>query len=186
MIASLAHRFWRETHSPVVLGHQRSSYTHYWAKTGKYIWQYSENATLKTVLPRPQTTTYSYETTCLIESRAARFINSNNWFDDWKLRWVSLKKRRRASRLMLLYKGLKSAVSIPTDDCIPLTPTPIPRPPPPPTPPPPGQLGAVGHHSLTFRAPTARIYIYKDSFFLQLEFEILFSFEYFLRWRCRG
>ena len=33
---------------------------------------------------------------------------------------VSLKKRRRDSRLILLYKGLKGKASIPTNDLIPL------------------------------------------------------------------
>ena len=43
-----------------------------------------------TVLPRHRTTAFSYEmtkTTYLIETRAARFVISNNWFDDrntWK------------------------------------------------------------------------------------------------------
>ena len=36
------------------------------------------------------------------------------------LKWESLKKRRRDSRLILLYKGLKGKASIPTDDLIPL------------------------------------------------------------------
>ena len=35
-----------------------------------------------------------------------------------KLKWESLKKRRRNSRLILLYKGLNGAASIPTDDLI--------------------------------------------------------------------
>ena len=52
-----------------------------------------------------------------------------------KLKWESLKKRRRDSRLILLYKGLKGAASIPTDDVIP----PIRR--------------SRNHHSLTFRPP---------------------------------
>ena len=32
------------------------------------------------------------------------------------LKWESLKKRKRDSRLILLYKGLKGAACIPTDD----------------------------------------------------------------------
>ena len=36
------------------------------------------------------------------------------------LKWESLKKRRRDSRLILLYKGLTGKASIPTDDLIPL------------------------------------------------------------------
>ena len=35
------------------------------------------------------------------------------------LKWESLKKRSRDSRLILLYKGLKDKASIPTDDLIP-------------------------------------------------------------------
>ena len=35
------------------------------------------------------------------------------------LKWESLKKLRRDSRLVLLYKGLKGKASIPTDDLIP-------------------------------------------------------------------
>ena len=33
-------------------------------------------------------------------------------------KWESLKKRRKNSRLIMLYKGLKRAASIPTDDLI--------------------------------------------------------------------
>ena len=36
------------------------------------------------------------------------------------LKWESLKKRRRDSRLILLHKGLKGKASIPTGDLIPL------------------------------------------------------------------
>ena len=36
-----------------------------------------------------------------------------------QLKWESLKKRRKYSRLILLYKGLKSKARIPTDDLIP-------------------------------------------------------------------
>ena len=36
------------------------------------------------------------------------------------LKWESLKKRRRDSRLILSYKGLKGKASIPTDDFTPL------------------------------------------------------------------
>ena len=35
-----------------------------------------------------------------------------------KLRWMSLKKRRRDSRLILVYKGLMGTASNPTDDLI--------------------------------------------------------------------
>ena len=36
------------------------------------------------------------------------------------LKWESLKKQRRDSRLILLHKGLNGKASIPTDDLIPL------------------------------------------------------------------
>ena len=36
-----------------------------------------------------------------------------------QLKWESLKKRRKDSRLILLYKGLKGKARIPTDDLIP-------------------------------------------------------------------
>ena len=64
-----------------------------------------------------------------------------------KLRWESLKKRRRDSRLTLLCKDLKGAASIPTDDCIPSI------------------RHSTNHHSLTFQTPATRIDIYKGSFF---------------------
>ena len=35
------------------------------------------------------------------------------------MKWESLKKRRKDSRLILLYKGLKGKARIPTDDLIP-------------------------------------------------------------------
>ena len=66
-----------------------------------------------------------------------------------KLKWESLKKRRRDSRLILLYKGLKGAATIPTDDLIP----PI--------------RHSRNHHSLTFQTPAARTDIYKGSVFPQ-------------------
>ena len=60
-----------------------------------------------------------------VQNRAARFVASNYCFETEnmtgileKLKWESLKKRRRDSRLILLYKGLKGAASIPTDDLI--------------------------------------------------------------------
>ena len=52
-----------------------------------------------------------------------------------KLKWESLKKRSRDNRLVLLYKGLKGAVSIPTDDLIPTI------------------RRSRNHHSLTFQIP---------------------------------
>ena len=61
-----------------------------------------------------------------VQNMAARFVTSNYCFETRsmtgileKLKCESLKKRRRDSRLILLYKGLKGAASIPTDDLIP-------------------------------------------------------------------
>ena len=36
-----------------------------------------------------------------------------------QLKWESLKKRKKDSRLIMLYKGVKDAVSIATDDLVP-------------------------------------------------------------------
>ena len=63
----------------------------------------------------------------------------------------SLGARRRDIRLILLYKGLKGVVSIPTDDLIHPHLPPI--------------RGSRNHHSLTFQTLTARTDIYKGSFF---------------------
>ena len=84
-----------------------------------------------------------------VQNRAARFVTSNYCFETEsmtgileKLKWESLKKKRRDSRLNLLYKGLKGAASIPTDDLI----SPI--------------RCIRNHHSLTFQTPdTIRIRI---------------------------
>ena len=65
------------------------------------------------------------------------------------LKWESLKKRRKDSRLIMLYKGLKGAASIPTNDLVP----PIRR--------------TRNHHSLAFQIPMAGTDIYKSSFFPQ-------------------
>ena len=86
-----------------------------------------------------------------VQNRAARFVTSNYSFETGNmtgilenLKWESLKKRRRDSRLILLYKGLNSAAFIPTDELIP----PI-------------------KHSRTFQTPATRTDIYKGSFFPQ-------------------
>ena len=62
-----------------------------------------------------------------VQNRAARIVGGNYNFETGSmtgilehLKWESLKKRRRDSRLILLYKGLKGKASIPTDDLIPL------------------------------------------------------------------
>ena len=58
-----------------------------------------------------------------VQNMAARFVTSNYSFETGSmtgilenLKWESLKKRRRESRLILLYKRLKGAACIPTDD----------------------------------------------------------------------
>ena len=71
-----------------------------------------------------------------VQKRAARFVTGN--YVDYEtgsmtgilkqLKWESLKKRRKDSRLIILYRGLKGAASIPTNDLV--------SPPPPPPPPP--------------------------------------------------
>ena len=98
-----------------------------------------------------------------VQNTAARFVPSYYCFETWsmttgileKLKWESLKKRRRDSRQILLYKGLKDAVSIPTGDLIP-PPTPTPT-----------IWRSRNHHSLTFQTPAARTDVYKGSFFPQ-------------------
>ena len=56
---------------------------------------------------------------------AARFVTGNYNYGTGsmtgilgQLKWESLKKRRKGSRLILLYKGLKGKASVPTDDLI--------------------------------------------------------------------
>ena len=91
-----------------------------------------------------------------IEKVQNRVVTSNYSFETGSmtgilenLKWESLKKRRRGSKLILLCKGLKGAVCIPTDDLIP----PI--------------RCSRNHHSLTFQNPATRTDIYKRSFFPQ-------------------
>ena len=59
------------------------------------------------------------------------------------------KKRRKDSRLILLYKGLKGKVRIPTDDLIPKN------------------RHCRNQHSLAFQIPSASKEAYKSSFFPQ-------------------
>ena len=63
------------------------------------------------------------------------------------LKWESLKKPRRDSRLILLYIGLKGKASIPTDDLIPLV------------------RRCRNDHSTAHQIPFANTDIYKCSFF---------------------
>ena len=67
------------------------------------------------------------------------------------LKWESLKKGRRDSSLILLYKGLKGKASIPTDDLIPLV------------------RHCRNDNSMAYQASIANtdIYMYKYSFFPQ-------------------
>ena len=60
-----------------------------------------------------------------VQKRAARFVT---------VKWEPLKKRRKDSRLIMLYKGLKTAASIPTNDLV----SPIRR--------------TRNHHSLAFKS----------------------------------
>ena len=92
-----------------------------------------------------------------VQKRAARFVTGNYIFETGsmtgileQLKWESLeKKRRRDSRIIMLYKALKGAASIPTKDVVP----PI--------------RHVRNHHSLAFQTPFANTDIYKCSFFPQ-------------------
>ena len=66
-----------------------------------------------------------------------------------QLKWESLKKRSKDSRLILLYKGLKGKARIPTDDLIPKT------------------RRGRNQYSLAFQIPSASKDVYKYSFFSQ-------------------
>ena len=66
-----------------------------------------------------------------------------------QLKWESLKKRRKDNRLILLYKGLKGKVSVPTDDLIPKT------------------RRCRNQHSMAFQTPIVNTDVYKGSFFPQ-------------------
>ena len=59
-----------------------------------------------------------------------------------QLKWESLKKRRKDSRLIMLYKSLKVATSIPTNDLV------LPN------------RRTRNHHSLAFQTPLAGTDIY--------------------------
>ena len=65
------------------------------------------------------------------------------------LKWESLKKLRRDSRLILLYKGLKGKASTQTDDLIPLV------------------RRCRNRHSLAYQVPIANADFYKRIFFPQ-------------------
>ena len=87
---------------------------------------------------------------------AARFVTGNYVYETGsmtgileQLKWESLKKGRRDSRIIMLYKGLKGAASIPMNDIVPTN-----------------RL-VRRHHSLAFQTPFANADIYKSSFFPQ-------------------
>ena len=97
-----------------------------------------------------------------VQNRAARFVTGNYNFETGSmtgilehLKWESLKKRRRDSRLILLYKGLKGKASIPTDDLIPLV------------------RRCRNDHSMAYQVPIANTDIYKCRFFLQAIFRVI-------------
>ena len=64
-----------------------------------------------------------------------------------QLKWESLKKKEKDSRLILLYKGLKGKASVPTDDLIPKT------------------RRCRNQHSMAFQTPIANTDVYKGSVF---------------------
>ena len=74
-----------------------------------------------------------------VQNRAAR-LQLWNWEYVWHLKWESLNKRRRDSRLIFLYKGLRGKAILHTDAYIPMV------------------MCCRNHHSLAFRVP---ISIYK-------------------------
>ena len=91
-----------------------------------------------------------------VQNRAARLVTGNYVFETGsmtgilgQLKWESLKKRRKHSRLILLYKGLKGKARIPTDDLIPKN------------------RRCRNQHSLAFQIPSASKEAYKSSFFPQ-------------------
>ena len=92
-----------------------------------------------------------------VQKREAGYVTGNYTYENGsmsgileQLKWGSLKKRRKNSRLIMLYKGLKSEASIPTNDIVP----PIRR--------------TRNHHFLAFQTPLAGADIYKSGFVPQL------------------
>ena len=88
------------------------------------------------------------------QNRAARFVTGNYVFETGsmtgilgQLKLESLKKRRKDSRLILLYKGLKGKDRIPTDDLIPKN------------------RRCRNQHSLAFQIPSASKEAYKSIVF---------------------
>ena len=89
-----------------------------------------------------------------VQNRAARFVTGNYNFETGsitkvleQLKWESLKQRRKGSRLILFYKGLKGQANIPVDDLK----TPL--------------RNTRNHHSEPVQVPFARTDAYRHSFF---------------------
>ena len=89
-----------------------------------------------------------------VQKRVARFVTGNYNYETGsmtsilgQLKWEPLKKRRKGNRLILLYKGLKGKVSVPTDDLIPKT------------------RRCRNQHSMAFQTPIANTDVYKGNFF---------------------
>ena len=92
-----------------------------------------------------------------VQKMEARFVTGSYTYETGsmigileQLKWESLEKRRKDNRLIMLYKGLKSAVSIPTDDLVP------------------PNRRTRNHRSLAFQTPLTGTDIYKSSFFPQI------------------
>ena len=88
-----------------------------------------------------------------VQNQAAKFVTGICNFETGSitgilehLKWETLKKRRRDSRLILLYKGLKGKASIPTDDLTHLV------------------MRCRNDHSMAYQVPIANTDIYKYSF----------------------
>ena len=91
-----------------------------------------------------------------MQKRAARFVKGNYNYETGsmtgilgQLKWESRKKRRKDKRLILLYKGLKGKVIVPTDDLILKS------------------RRCRNQHSMAFQTPIANTDVYQGSFFPQ-------------------
>ena len=91
-----------------------------------------------------------------VQNRATRFVTGNYVFETGsmtgilrQLKWESFKKRRKDSRLILLYKGLKGEARIQTGDLIPKN------------------RRCRNQHSLAFQIPSSSKEAYKSNFFPQ-------------------
>ena len=85
-----------------------------------------------------------------VQKRAARFVTGNYTYETGSMTGIleQLKgiPEKEEDRLIMLYKALKGAASIPTDDLVP------------------PNRRTRNHHSLAFQTPLARTDIYKSSF----------------------